>query len=146
MKRIRVAKSRIHGRGVFATTPIRKGSRIIEYTGRRLPWKEAMDLPPHRADDPYHTLFYALDDGNVIDAGQGGNESRWINHSCDPNCETEEEDGRIFICALRNIRAGEELFYDYCIEPAERRSKTLEREFACHCGAANCRGTMLEPK
>jgi SET domain-containing protein len=82
----------------------------------------------------------------VIDAGVGGNESRWINHSCDPNCETEEEDGRIFVYALRAIRAGEELFYDYRIEPAARRSKKVEREFACCCAAASCRGTMLEPK
>jgi SET domain-containing protein len=145
-KRIRVGKSGVHGRGVYATRPIRKGTRIIEYTGRHIPWKLAMDLPAHREDDPYHTFFFSLDDGDVIDAGVGGNESRWINHSCAPNCETEEDDGRIFVLALRKIQPGEELFYDYRIEPAERRSKRLEREFACHCAAENCRGTMLEPK
>jgi SET domain-containing protein len=144
--RVRVARSGVHGRGVYATARITKGSRIIEYTGRRLPWPFAMELPAHRPDDPYHTFFFSLDDGDVIDAGVGGNESRWINHSCAPNCETQEEDGRVFVYALRNIRPGEELFYDYRIEPAERRSKKLEREFACHCEADRCRGTMLDPK
>ncbi|MDQ2918391.1 MAG: SET domain-containing protein-lysine N-methyltransferase [Verrucomicrobiota bacterium] len=141
-----MGKSGIHGRGVYATRAIRKGSRIIEYTGRHIPWKKARDLPPHRPDEPYHTFFFSIDNGDVIDANVGGNESRWINHSCAPNCETEEDDDRIFIYALRNIRAGEELFYDYRIEPAERRSKKLEKEFACHCEAPKCRGTMLEAK
>jgi uncharacterized protein len=144
--RLRVSRSGIHGRGVYATAPIRKGARIIEYTGRRLPWTEAMDLPPHRSDDPFHTFYFSLENGDVIDASVEGNESRWINHSCAPNCETEEDDGRIFVHALRTIRRGEELFYDYRMEPAERRSKKVEKEFACHCEAANCRGTMLEAK
>jgi len=138
--------SRVHGRGVYATATIRKGACIIEYTGRHLPWKEAIDLPPHRPNDPYHTFLFSLDNGDVIDAGTGGNEARWINHSCDPNCETFEQDDRIFVHALRTLRAGDELFYDYKIVPAERRTKKLEREFACHCGAAKCRGTMLDPK
>ena len=96
-KKFRVAKSGVHGRGVYATAAIRKGARIIEYAGRHLPWKEAMDLPPHRPDEPYHTFFFSIDNGDVIDANVGGNESRWINHSCAPNCETEEEDNRIFV-------------------------------------------------
>ena len=141
-----VRRSGIHGKGVYATAPIRKGSRIIEYTGRHLPWKIAMDLPPHRPEEPYHTFLFSLDNGDVIDAGQGGNASRWINHSCDPNCETTEEENRIFVDALRSIRAGEELFYDYKIVPAERRTKKLEKEFACHCGSPKCRGTMIEPR
>lgn len=137
--------SGVHGRGVYATEPIRKGSRIIEYTGKHLPWKEAMELPPHRPNDPYHTFLFSLENGDVIDAGNGGNEARWINHSCAPNCETREEGDRIFVHALRSLRPGEELFYDYKIVAAERRSKKLEREFACHCGSKKCRGTMLEP-
>ncbi len=144
--RLRVRASGVHGRGVYATAPIRKGARVIEYTGRHLPWKEAIDLPARHPDDPYHTFFFSLDNGDVIDAGSGGNASRWINHSCDPNCETTEEDDRIFVYALRTLRPGEELFYDYKIVPAERRTKKLEQEFACRCGTAKCRGTMLEPK
>ncbi len=143
--RLEVRRSGVHGKGVYATAPIRKGTRIVEYTGRHIPWKEAMELPPHRPDDPYHTFFFSLDNGDVIDAGVGGNESRWINHSCDPNCETNEEEDRIFVYALRTLRPGDELFYDYKIVPAERRTKKLEKEFACRCASAKCRGTMLEP-
>ena len=143
--RVEVRKSGIHGRGVYATAPIRKGARVIEYTGEHMPWDKAMDLPPRDPDDPFHTFFFSLDNGDVIDAGRGGNDARWINHSCDPNCETNEEDDRIFVYALRSIRAGEELFYDYKIVPAERRTKKLEKDFACLCGTAKCRGTMLEP-
>lgn len=139
-------RSRIHGRGVFAREPIRKGTRIIEYAGERLPWSVAKDLPPHDPTQPYHTWYFTLEDGNVIDAGAGGNEARWINHSCEPNCETDEKDGRIFIYARRAIEPGEELFYDYKIVPAERRTKQIEREFACYCGSGDCRGTMLEPR
>ncbi len=144
--KLQVRASGVHGRGVYATAPIRKGARVIEYTGRRLPWKDAIELPAHRPDDPHHTFFFSLDNGNVIDAGKGGNQSRWINHSCEPNCETIEEDDRIFVYALRGLRAGDELFYDYKIVPAEQRTKKLAQEFACHCGTAKCRGTMLAPK
>jgi SET domain-containing protein len=144
-EKIAVRKSGVHGRGVYATEPIRKGARIIEYTGEHLPWDDAMDLPPRDPKDPYHTFFFSLENGDVINAAVGGNDSRWINHSCDPNCETNEEDNRIFVYASRAIQPGEELFYDYKIVPAERRSKRLEKEFACRCGSAQCRGTMLEP-
>ena len=146
-RRLEVRKSGVHGKGVYATAPIRKGARIIEYTGAHLPWKVAMDLPAHDPSDPYHTFYFSLENGDVIDAGNGGNEARWINHSCDPNCETTEtDDDRIFVYALRSIRPGEELFYDYRIVPAERRTKALEKMFGCRCGSATCRGTMLEPK
>ena len=76
----------------------------------------------------------------------GGNSSRWINHSCDPNCYADERDGRIFITALRNIQAGEELNYDYGLIIEERYTKKLKAEYPCWCGAANCRGTLLAPK
>jgi SET domain-containing protein len=144
--RIEVRTSRVHGRGVFAKAKIRKGARIIEYTGRRLPWKEAEELPPLDPKDPHHTFLFSLDDGNVIDATVGGNEARWINHSCEPNCETFEEDGRVFVHALRGLKPGEELFYDYKLIPSERRSKKVEQQFGCYCGAKKCRGTMLEPR
>jgi len=142
---VRVSRSGIHGKGVFARCDIRKGACIIEYTGERLPWKVAQDLPPHDPDDPYHTFLFSLENGLVINAGVGGNESRWINHSCAPNCEIRERRGRIYIHALRNLKKGEELFYDYNLEPADRRTKKLEQFFRCDCGAPNCRGTMLEP-
>lgn len=143
--KLKVGRSRVHGRGVYANAPFRKGARIIEYTGRHVPWSEAQKRQPRDSVHPYHTFLFSLDDGDVIDAGVGGNEARWINHSCDPNCEAAEKQNRVFIYALRALRSGEELFYDYKLEPAERRTKRLEKEFKCFCGTVKCRGTMLRP-
>ncbi len=143
-KKVRVGKSGVHGRGVFAARRIRKGARIIEYTGERISWEKAQKLPAHDPKNPHHTFFFSLDDGRVVDAAVGGNEARWINHSCMPNCQTSESKGRIYISALRSLKEGEELFYDYRLEPAEPRTKKLERLFRCNCGSVNCRRTMLE--
>jgi uncharacterized protein len=139
---VEVRQSRVHGRGVFARRRIKKGKCIIEYTGRRVPWSE---IPPE--SDTTHTFLFGIEDGTVvIDPEVDGNEARWINHSCDPNCEAiEEEDGRVFIHALRDLAPGEELFYDYQLEVDEPRTKEVEMESECFCGAKNCRGTMLEP-
>jgi SET domain-containing protein len=138
---IEVRESGVHGRGVFATAPIRKGKRIIEYTGRRIPWANV----PDEADD-HRTYYFGLDNGKeVIDPAVDGNDARWINHSCDPNCEAIEEwDDRVFIYALRNIQPGEELFYDYQLEIDEPITNETKSESACFCGSANCRGTMLD--
>jgi uncharacterized protein len=141
-KHLKVRKSPVHGRGVFATAPIRKRARIIEYTGRRVLWSTI----PEDLDD-LRTYYFGLDDETkVIDPTVGGNEARWINHSCDPNCEAfEDSRGRVFIEALRNIRAGEELFYDYRLVIDVPRTKEIEQESICHCGSPRCRGTLLEP-
>jgi SET domain-containing protein len=146
--KIEVRNSPIHGRGVYATRPIRRGEKIIEYTGRLISWKEADRLPPSDPDDPHHTFLFSLSDGKrVIDANTSRNAARWINHSCDPNCETEEnEAGRVFIEALRDIPTGEELHYDYCLVVDEKITKKLKRQYQCLCGAAQCRGTMLALK
>jgi len=142
--RIVVRTSRIHGRGVYAGRKLKKGERIIEYKGELIGWKEADRRPPSDPDDPNHTFFFALDDGKrAIDANVDGNAARWINHPCDPNCETEEDDGRVFIEALRDIKAGEELFYDYGLIIDERITPTLKKQYQCLCGARDCRGTML---
>lgn len=139
---LKVSESRVHGRGVFAMKPIRKGARIIEYTGRRIPWSSV----PEDLDDE-RTYYFGLDNGKeVIDPAIGGNEAQWINHSCDPNCEAIENNrGRVFIYALRNLRPGEELFYDYRLEVDVPRTKEVEQESRCACGSSNCRGTMLDP-
>lgn len=145
--RIVVKNSRVHGRGVYAARKLKKGERIVEYRGERIKWKEADNRPPSDADDPNHTFFFSLSDGKtVIDAAVGGNIARWINHSCDPNCETEEEEGRVYIEALRDIRRGEELNYDYGLISEERLTKKLKKEYECLCGAKSCRGTMLALK
>jgi SET domain-containing protein len=87
-----------------------------------------------------------VDEDRVIDAKFGGNSARWINHSCNPNCYADERDGRVFITALRNIAAGEELNYDYGLIIDERYTKKLKAEYPCWCGSPNCRGTLLAPK
>jgi uncharacterized protein len=143
--RIVVKNSRIHGRGVYAARRLKAGERIIEYKGERISWKEADRRPASDPDDPHHTFYFSLSDGKtVIDANVGGNAARWINHSCAPNCETEEtDDGRVFVQAVRDIRTGEELNYDYSLMIDERITPTLKRNYACRCGAKDCRGTML---
>jgi uncharacterized protein len=140
----RVRSSSIHGRGVFATRTIRKGTTIIEYRGDRTTWAIASRRPDSDPDNPQHTFIFELADGNVIDAGRHGNAARWINHSCDPNCTTyEDDDGRVFIEARRTIRAGEELTYDYQLSVDGRLGKRAREAYVCHCGARRCRGTML---
>jgi uncharacterized protein len=140
-----VRNSEIHGRGVFAARNLRKGTCIIEYRGQRVSWPEALERPDSDPDNPYHTFFFSLDDGRVIDANVRGNAARWINHSCAPNCETEEDDdGRVFIYAKRRIEAGEELTYDYKLTVDPPITKADIKGYACRCGAKKCRGTMLE--
>jgi|SRR6185369_9000484 SET domain-containing protein len=145
-RRIQVRRSGVHGRGVFAIQPLAAGETLIEYVGEVITWPEALRRHPHDPKDPHHTFYFHLDDKHVIDAKHGGNASRWINHSCAPNCEADEVEGRIFIKALRNIRAGEELFYDYGLIIDERYTPKLKKEYECRCGAKGCRGTMLSPK
>ncbi len=145
-RRIQVRRSGVHGKGVFALRPIAAGEHIIEYTGERIGWPEALRRHPHDPADPHHTFYFSLEGGGVIDAKHGGNASRWINHACAPNCEAEEVDGRVYVKALRALRPGEELFYDYGLVLDERRTPSLKRQYACRCGAPDCRGTMLAPR
>jgi uncharacterized protein len=145
-RRIQVRRSGVHGKGVFALRPIKKNQTVIEYTGEIINWKEALRRHPHDPKDPNHTFYFHIDDQWVIDANQGGNAARWINHACEPNCEADEDGGRVFIKALRNIAPGEELFYDYGLVIDMRYTPKLKREYACRCGAKRCRGTMLAPK
>ena len=142
-RRIQVRRSGVHGKGVFAIQPIAEGESIIEYTGKMITWKQAQKLPPHNPDEPNHTFFFHIDDKHVIDGNDGGNAAKWINHACGPNCEADEVDKRIFITALRDIEPGEELNYDYGLILEGKQSKKVEKEFACHCGTPECRGTML---
>jgi SET domain-containing protein len=144
--RIQVRRSGVHGKGVFALRPIKKGETVIEYTGEIITWPEALRRHPHDPSDPNHTFYFHIDDKRVIDAKVGGNAARWINHACQPNCEADEVDGRVFIKALRPLKPGEELFYDYGLIIDERYTPKLKKQFECRCGSAKCRGTMLAPK
>jgi hypothetical protein len=145
-RRIQVRRSGVHGKGVFALQDLAEGETLIEYVGEVISWEEAQDRHPHDPKDPNHTFYFHVNEDKVIDALHGGNSSRWINHSCDPNCEADEENDRIFIKALRNIQAGEELNYDYGLIIDEPYTKKLLAEYPCWCGAKNCRGTLLSPK
>lgn len=145
-RRIQTRRSAVHGNGVFAVQDIAEGETLIEYKGEVITWKEALRRHPHDPAQPHHTFYFHIDDGHVIDGGVKGNAARWINHSCDPSCEADEQDGRVFIKALRNIAAGEELSYDYGLVIDEPYTEKLKADFPCWCGSENCRGTLLAPK
>ena len=142
-RRIQVRRSGVHGKGVFALVDIPRGERIIEYTGELISWDEAQRRHPHDPQDPNHTFYFHIDDQHVIDALYGGNASRWINHSCAPNCEADEDEGRIFIKSRRKIKAGEELNYDYGLVIDEPLTPELKAEYPCWCHSKTCRGTLL---
>ena len=142
---ILVRDSNVHGRGVFATRRIEKGERIIEYLGERVSHDEADRRYELKDDNDSHTFLFIVDSKTVIDAGTDGNEARFFNHSCDPNCESVVEKRRVFIEAIRAIEPGEEMTYDYQIYRDHDDPENIDEIFACRCGFANCRGTMLWP-
>jgi hypothetical protein len=140
---IRVRRSRIHGHGVFAVQPIARGKRIIEYVGERVSHAEADRRYECRPARDAHTFLFIVNEDVVVDAGVDGNDARFINHSCKPNCETEVIRGRIWIRSLRRILPGEELFYDYCIGRDPDDAPDVDEIYRCRCSSAGCRGTML---
>ncbi len=141
---LEVRRSRIHGSGVYATRMIRKGTRVVEYLGDRISHEEADARYDEKGQDDGHTFLFVVSDKVVIDAGVDGNEARFINHACDPNCETVIEGGRVFIEALRTIRPGEELGYEYGLTWESTDDPAELANYACRCGAKQCRGTMLD--
>jgi SET domain-containing protein len=145
-RRIQVRQSGVHGKGVFALTEIPPGEVIIEYKGEVITWPEALRRHPHDPSQPNHTFYFHIDEEHVIDGNVDGNAARWINHACEPNCEADEVDGRVFIKSLRPLMPGEELFYDYGLVIDQRYTAKLKKEFECRCGTPGCRGTMLAPK
>jgi len=136
-----VRKSTIQGKGAFATRLIRKGSRIAEYVGERISHEEG----DRRYDDPkmkrHHTFLFVVNKKILVDAAVDGNDSRFINHSCDPNAEVTIEDRRIFIDAIKTIRPGEELYYDYSYDRDDADGD--DARYPCYCGSKICRGTIL---
>lgn len=145
-RRIQIRRSGVHGKGVFALQDLAEGEDLIEYVGEVISWAEAERRHPHDPQNPNHTFYFHIDEDHVIDGLHGGNASRWINHSCAPNCEADQQGSRVFIRALRAIAAGEELNFDYGLIIDERYTPKLKAEYACWCGADECRGTMLAPK
>lgn len=153
-KRLKIAvhRSKIHGNGVRTIAPIRKGEEVCEYKGRLISHEESDRT--YGNEDTGHTFLFILNDEWVVDANHNGNIARWINHGCEPNCEAyievaegdDRSKDRVIIAALRNIRKGEELTYDYDIEvpgPITAKERAL---WACHCGSPRCVGSMIKLK
>jgi SET domain-containing protein len=142
---IKVRRSKVHGQGVFAVKRIPKGTRIIEYVGDRISHARANRRYDDHDENDNHTFLFAVDRNVVIDATVDGNDSRFINHSCDPNCESNIENRRVFIDAIKTIQVGAELNYDYQIGRERDDPANVDVIYACRCGAKSCRGTMLWP-
>lgn len=140
-----VRSSGIAGKGAYANRPIKKGERVIEYTGERITHAEADRRYDDESMDEHHTFLFTISNRRVIDATNDGNEARFINHSCDPNCETEVIRGRVWISAIRSIAPGEELVYDYAYERSGDETAEDERRYKCLCGSPKCRGSIMEP-
>ena len=126
-----IRSSKIHEAGCYTTAPIRKGKLVIEYTGPRISNREGERRYKHRE----HTFLFGMDDRKTLIDGYGM--AAFINHSCDPNCETDQIKGKVWIIAARDIAAGEELAYDYNLYDGDGPAP-------CYCGSANCRGTLYE--
>lgn len=131
MRRLIIRSSDIHAAGCFTLDAIPKGTRVLEYTGERITKAEGNN----RYEGRPFTYLFGVGDGEVIIDGHGM--AMFVNHSCDPNCETDEEDGRVYIISIRNITPGEELTYDYWLYDGDEDDEAL-----CHCGSKKCRGSM----
>ena len=142
---IEVRASPLHGLGVFAARRIPRGTRVIEYLGERVSHAEADRRYDHKDAGDSHTFLFIVDERTVIDAGIDGNEARFVNHSCEPNCESVIENQRVYIDAIRTIEPGEELTYDYQIKREADDPPDIDAIFACRCGVEGCRGSMLWP-
>jgi Proteins containing SET domain len=152
-RRIVARRSPIHGNGVFAVAPIKKGEEVIQYKGTLMTHAEADELYGDGGETG-HTFLFTLNDEYIVDANRHGNSARWINHSCAPNCRAvveEAADGnprhdKVLIEAIRAIKPGEELTYDYGIILDMPHTARLKKLWQCLCGAPNCSGTLLKPK
>jgi len=151
-RRIAARRSPIHGNGVFAVDTFAKGEEIIQYKGKLLTNDEADELYGDGGESG-HTFLFTLNDDYIIDGSQQGNTARWINHSCAPNCRALVEESasgkprkdKVVIEAIRRIKPGDELTYDYGIVLDVRHTARLKKLWKCLCGAPNCIGTMLKP-
>ncbi len=153
LRSISVRRSPIHGNGVFAARNLPAGHTVIEYRGQLCTHDQADEIYAGTAETG-HTFLFTLNDDYIIDANRRGNDARWINHSCEPNCEAVIYEAkthgtardRIFIETTRPIRRGEELTYDYGIKLDVRHTERMKKLWACRCGKDSCIGTMLRPK
>jgi len=135
MKRVRVGTSRIHYEGLFATICLKKGTRIIRYIGEKITKDES-----NRRLEAGNVYIFELNDYYSIDGKTLKNTARYINHSCDPNCQAEQINNTIWIVAIKDIQDGEELTYNYGYDDNEYENNP------CNCGAKNCCGYILDRK
>jgi SET domain-containing protein len=141
-----IRESPIAGKGAFALQPIPAWTRLIEYTGERVSHEVAdARYEEEESAGNTHTVLFSVDDKTVIDAGVNGNDARFFNHSCGPNCQSRIIRKRVYLETIRAIKPGEELTYDYEIPNEGETEETARRKWPCHCGAPNCRGTLLLP-
>jgi SET domain-containing protein len=141
-----IKSSKIQGKGAFAIRKIPEGTRLVEYVGQKISPEVAWERYDDDTMDRHHTFLFTLDDDTIIDAGVRGNNARFINHSCEPNCNAVIEDGHIYVEAIKDIPRGAELLYDYKLEREGRYQKEWDELYACKCGAPTCRGTLLNRK
>ncbi len=146
---LEVRPSSIEGRGAFAKKRIPKGTRLIEYLGERITHAEAdrrygRDNCDDDVGEAGHVYLFTVSTRTIIDGEVNGNDARFINHSCDPNCEAVVKKGRVYIESIRTIEEGEELYYDYQLDIGEEVTEEDKQRYACLCGSPNCRGTMLD--
>ena len=134
-RRTQVSESNIHGKGVYAVRPIKEGDKVLEYKGEIITWKKAQRIHPHDPSQPNHTFYFHLDDRHVIDGKISGNSARWINHSCEPNLEANQDGYRVFFTALRTIKVGEELSYDYGLMIDARAKQPSSKKNTPVCAA-----------
>lgn len=156
-KKLKIARrrSKIHGNGVFATATIRKGEQIVEYKGK-LRTHDDVDAAYEGEFNTGHTFLFILNKHWVVDANIQGNIARWINTGCEPNAvafihsenkkKPDPKKDRVIIEALRSIKPGEEIIYDYSLAFDVPYTPKLLRTWACRCGSPKCRGTMLKGK
>jgi uncharacterized protein len=133
--RVRVGTSCIAGQGLFAAQDMRQGTKIMRYIGQKITHEES-----DRRLAAGNVYIFGLNERYAIDGSTRTNTARYINHSCDPNCQTEQFGNTIWIVAIKDIRAGEELTYNYGYEDEG------EANSACHCGAQKCCGYILGPQ
>jgi uncharacterized protein len=138
-----VRPSSIQGLGVFARRRIRRGTRIIEYLGERISADEAERRYGNERELTGHVLLFMVSKKVVIDGAVNGNEAKYINHSCEPNCLAFIQGGRVFIEALRTIYEDEELTYDYQLVREGEQDPERDARYSCLCGVPRCRGTMI---
>jgi SET domain-containing protein len=146
-------RSPIHGNGVFATEVIRKGEEVVQYKGTLMTHGEADEMYGDGGETG-HTFLFTLNDDYIIDANRKGNTARWINHSCKPNCRAVIEESasgdrrkdKVLIEAIRTIKPGEELTYNYGIVLDVPYTARLKKLWQCLCCSPNCTGTLLQPK